>query len=53
MKITDVVKFRKKTKKDVEYNRNSKKGTGVDMGIENADSTMLFRDSASGTLNYK
>ena len=24
VKITDVVKFRKKTKKDVEYNRNSK-----------------------------
>lgn len=25
----------------------------VDMGIENADATILFRDKASGIVNYK
>lgn len=53
VKITDVVKFNKKTKKTVYYKNNYSKGTSVDMGIENSDNTWLFKDSAAGKLNYK
>lgn len=51
--ITDIVKFSKTGKKTINYKSNYQKGTSVDMGIENSDSTIIFRDSASGTVNYK
>lgn len=53
VRITDVVKFKKACKKDVIYKTNYSKGKKVDMGIENADATILFRDKASGIVNYK
>ncbi len=53
VRITDVVKFTKKAKKTVNYNSSSKKGSSVDMGIENSDYTWLFRDDAAGIVNYK
>lgn len=53
VKITDVVKFTKTGTKTINYNSNSAKGTSVDMGIENSDRTLIFRDYAAGVVNYK
>lgn len=53
MRCSNIVSMKAPKNRTVFYQSNSKKGSSVDMAIENSSSTWLKRDHASGIVNYK